>query len=105
MFSCGAEPITASLIKNRWDNQTGDLAPISTYFDSVNNVETTSYCDSTFCIIEVIGVDDHSSCVVQVTGGAVSGNADVYIVTIPFDIEIGDLFTWAEGVPVYINIS
>jgi len=104
-WECRAEPITASLIQNSWDGQDGISAPISTYFDSFNNVETNSYCDSIFCFIEVIGVVDHSSCVVQVTGGAVSGGADVNIDTTPQEIRIDPLFTWNEGQAVYINIS
>ena len=104
-WECRAEPITASLIQNSWDDQDGIYAPISTYFDSFNNVETNSYCDSIFCFIEVIGVVDHSSCVVQVTGGAVSGNATVNIDTTPLEIRIHPLFTWNEGQAVYINIS
>jgi len=104
-WECRAEPVTASLIQNSWDDQDGIYAPISTYFDSFNNVETNSYCDSIFCFIEVIGVVDHSSCVVQVTGGAVSGNATVNIDTTPLEIRIHPLFTWNEGQAVYINIS
>jgi len=104
-WECRAEPITASLIQNSWDDQDGIYAPISTYFDSFNNVETNSFCDGVSCLIEVIGVVDHSSCVVQVTGGAVSGNGTVNINTTPPEIRIDPLFTWNEGQAVYINIS
>jgi len=104
-WECRAEPITASLIGNHWDDQNGMTAPITTYFDSIYNVATGTVCDSTFCRIEVIGVVDHLSCVVQVTGGAVSGPANVYIDTYPWEIAIHPLFTWNVGQPVYINIS
>ena len=104
-WECRAEPITASLIQNSWDNRGGVFAPVSTYFDGVNNVETNSNCDDTYCFIKVIGVADHSSCVVQVTGGAVSGSADVTIDTLSSEILIHPLFTWNQGQPVYINIS
>ena len=104
-WECRAEPITASLIQNSWFDQDGIAAPVSTYFDSVNNVGPTSTCDGIYCIIEVIGVADHSSCVVQVTGGAVSGGASFAIDTSPLEIEIYPMFTWSEGQAVYINIS
>ena len=105
-WECRAEPITASLIQNSWDDQNGDILPISTYFDSLNNVDTSTLCDSAFCFIRLIGVADHTSCVVQVTGGAVSGNADVGIFTTdPIKIRIGVLYTWTQGEAVYINIS
>ena len=104
-WECRAEPITASLIQNDWDDRDGAFAPISDYFDSVNNVDPSSYCDSIYCVISVIGVTDHTSCVVQVTGGAVSGNADVNIDTFPNEIRIHPLFSWNEGQAVYINIS
>ena len=104
-WECRAEPITASLIQNSWDDQNGNNLPISTYFDSLNNVDTSTLCDVGECRIQLIGVADHTSCVVQVTGGAVSGNADVDITTNPFEIRIGVLFTWLQGEAVYINIS
>ena len=104
-WECRAEPITASLIQNNWDDQNGSSAPISTYFDSFNNVDPDSFCVSTTCFISVIGVADHTSCVTQVTGDAVSGNATVDIFADPVEIEIGGINTWNEGQAVYINIS
>ena len=108
-WECRAEPITASLVQDNWDYQGGVLAPITTYFDSISNVETSetsSYCDLNLCFIKVIGITDHSSCVVQVTGDAVSG-AGVYIDSLPphNEILIGDVITWNGGQEVYINIS
>ena len=103
-WECRAEPITASLIKNNWA-WSGAGVPITYMFDSLNNVETFTECYFTYCSIKVIGVADHSSCVTQVTGGAVSGNALLDIATDSNDIEIGDTDTWNEGQAVYINIS
>ena len=102
-WECRAEPITASLIQNSWE-YSGGLQPITYMFDSLNNVETFTECYFTYCSIKVIGVADHSSCVTQVTGGAVS-NALLDIATDSNDIEIGDTDTWNEGQAVYINIS
>ena len=103
-WECRAEPITASLIQNDWAS--GPVGqPISAFFGSVNNVDPVSSCDSINCFIEVIGVTDHSSCVTQVTGGAVSGSASVDIFTAPFEIRIGNINTWIDGQAVYINIS
>ena len=79
--------------------------PISTYFDSLNNVDISTSCDSVFCEIKVIGITDHTSCVVQVTGGAVSGNSvNIDTSFAPF-IRIGNINTWSQGQAVYINIS
>jgi len=104
-WECRAEPITASLIQNNWDDQGGLIWPISTYFDSLNNVDISTSCDSVFCEIKVIGITDHTSCVVQVTGGAVSGSADVNIDTFVNEIRIRTLLTWNDNQAVYINIS
>ena len=105
-WECRAEPITASLIQNSWDNQNGAVLPIGTYFESLNNVDTSSTCDEFFCTIKVTGVTDHTSCVVQVTGGAVSGSAVVDINTNSMSaIGIAFLYTWNELSAVYINIS
>ena len=104
-WECRAEPITASLIQNNWDRQGGQILPISTYFESINNVDISTSCDFTFCRIKVIGITDHTSCVVQVTGGAVSGGASVNIVNFVNEIRISTLFTWNTNQAVYINIS
>ena len=106
-WECSAEPITASLIQDSWDDQGGVLAPITTYFDSVNNVKTTSSCDGSWCVIEVIGVDDYARCVTQVTGGAILNSAyDAVDIRPGLDgIQVGRLETWVEGGDVSINIS
>ena len=106
-MQCRAEPITASLIQNSWVYSGGGNPPISSYFESLNNVETYTTCEPVTCFIEVIGVADHSSCVTQVTGYAVSyGSASVSINTnLRTVIVIGDIDTWNEGQAVYINIS
>jgi len=104
-WECRAEPITASLIQNSWDFQGLTQAPISAYFDSLNNVDTSTFCDFFDCDIRVTGVTDHTSCIAQVTGGAVSGNANVNITPEPLKIRIGDINSWNQGQAVYINIS
>ena len=104
-WECRAEPITASLIKNSWDYQNGEVLPISTYFDSLNNIDTSTTCGGLWCTIKVTGVTDHTSCVVQVTGGAVSGSAVVDITNLMDKIGIGLLYNWNELSAVYINIS
>ena len=104
-WECSAEPITASLIQNNWDDQNEMTAPISTYFDSVNNVQPDSFCDGFYCFISVIGVADYSSCVTQVTGGAVSGTASFDIFADTGEIRIGFISSWRAGQAVYINIS
>ena len=104
-WECRAEPITASLIKSSWDYRGGVLSPVNLYFDSVNNVDPDTICTASFCDIEVIGVVDHTSCVVQVTGDAVQIFGSVLISTTPSDINISPINTWTEGLPVYINIS
>ena len=103
-WECRAEPITASLMQNNWD-YAGGSQPVTLVFESLNNVQTFTSCDGLYCDIEVIEVTDHTSCVTQVTGGAVSGSANVLISTVPGYIEIGDIETWNEGQAVYISIS
>ena len=103
-WECRAEPITASLIQNSWSNQNGVPLPISTFFDSINNVNTATLCNSFACDILLYGVDDHTSCVVQVTGSAVSG-VSVNINTYSNLITLSPLSQWIEGEPVYIAIS
>ena len=104
-WECRAVRITASLIEPSWyDQDHNNPGPISNYFDSVNNVDPSSSCDGG-CVIQVIGVTDHTSCVVQVTGGAVSGDADVMINTATSAIYIDLYMSWNEGQPVLIQIS
>ena len=103
-WECRAEPITASLIENSWE-YLNEVVPIDIMFESLNNVETSNTCNSTSCYISVIGVADHASCVTQVTGGAVSGSANVDIFTFSGEILIGGINTWNYGQAVYITIS
>ena len=102
-WECRAEPITASLSKNSWEDLA--IGSITAFFDNVSNVTSDTYCQNGICVIEVIGVDDHTSCTVQVTGGAVAGGAFLDISTSTSEIGIVDTSTWNEGQEVYINIS
>ena len=101
-WECRAEPLTASLSKNSWERL--NIGSISAFFDNVSNVTSASYCELGTCYIVVPGVADHTSCIVQVTGDAVGG-AFLNITTSTSDIRIRDYGTWADGQPVYINIS
>ena len=100
-WECRAEPITASLSQNNWALLPG-FQPISAYFDSISNVDPDSFCTETTCFVLVIGVSDHTSCNVQVTG---SGSADVTIDTFPGEFVIDRIENLNEGQAVYISIS
>ena len=102
-WECSAEPLAASLSKNSWERL--NIGSISAYFDNFSNVPAASYCELLTCYIVVPGVADHTSCVVQVTGDAVSGSAFLSIATYTSDIRIINISTWHEGGAVYISIS
>ena len=103
-WECRAEPITASLAEKTWRGFGEELIPIGTFFESINNVSAeASSCDAIACDISVPWVTDHSSCVVQITGGAVSGTApDISTSVSAIYINTS---SWSEQAPVYINIS
>ena len=103
-WGCRTEPITASLAEKNWNGFGEELIPIRSFFESVNNVSAeVSSCDASACDISVPWVTDHSSCVVQITGGAVSRTAPDISTSISA-IKI-NTSSWNEQAPVYINIS
>ena len=109
-WECRAEPIAARLTQDSWDASV-EYAPISTYFDTYLNIDPDHYCNHAYgvgaCAIRVLGVTDHNSCIVEVSGGAPEGvNASVDIsVDVGLSLLlVGTTWTWYSGEPVSINI-
>ena len=102
-WECRVGPETASLEASSWVNSSTNTV-ITEVFDILDNVSTNSFCNSMSCYVSVVGVTDHASCIAQVTGGAVSMR-DIQITTSTNAMAIGASNTWAEGSPLYIDIS
>ena len=102
-WECRAGPETARLEADPWFNASTDTV-ITEVFDTLDNVNTNSFCNSISCYISVVGVTDHASCIAQVTGGAVSMR-DIQITTSTNAITIGASNTWNPGSSLYIDIS
>lgn len=100
-WQCTAQPITAQLVDTSFDLLGGFL--VSQTFDSYSNVNPERFCDDIFCQIEVIGVSDHSSCTVQISGN--SASASLSVATLVDFVELEPMFLLQAGEPLYINIS
>ena len=109
-WECRAEPITARLTQDSWDASV-EYAKISTYFDISLNIDPDLYCNHAVgtgeCAIRVLGVTDHNSCIVEVSGGAVEGmnaSLDISVDQGTTLLVVGTTFTWYPGEPVSIDI-
>ncbi len=100
-WQCTAQSITASLVATSFDPYGGYL--LSDTFDSFSNVRPDTICEFFDCEIEVLGVADHSSCTVQITGN--SNSAALSITTSVDSISLFTMLDLEPYEPLYINIS
>ena len=102
-WQCTAQPITAALVHTSFRSVGPSGADLSDNFDSFINVRPDTRCEDTHCDIEVLGVSDHNSCTVQITGN--SRSAELTISTFVDRIRLEDMFVLVVNEPLYINIS
>ncbi|WP_040482127.1 hypothetical protein [Luminiphilus syltensis] len=102
-WQCTAQPITASLVDTFVDFSSGGGVYLSDRFESFTNVRPDTICDAFPCDIVVLGVADHSSCVVEITGNSRASRLNI-------DTSVGRITLFymddlAFGEPLFINIS
>ena len=102
-WQCTAQPITAALVDTSFYPVGPSGADLSDSFDSFINVRPDTRCEDTHCDIEVLGVSDHNSCTVQITGN--SRSAELTISTFVDRIRLEDMFVLVVNEPLYIIFS
>ena len=108
-WGCVSAPITASLASESWALNSS-FGSITAFFDNISGISSNSSCDmntpNVQCNVIVTQVVDHRNCIVNISGGAVSGNGSITpIQKESSSLRIGDLSTWVIGDPIHINIS